>query len=341
MGCSRSGGAAYGGSVVDRPLVCVLVLNWRQSDATLALLADLSVCEDSPGADGAVEFEHRVLVMDNGSGDDSVKRLEGAAGVDEFLAFDTNRGYCAAMNEGVRWALAQEAKYVLFLNNDLRVDSSFLGPLVDVLEHDPRVACVGPTVLETSGRVWCEGGRLGNSANLVSLIRQGQMPRSQTHGPEAVDFIPGACALYRASLFDEIGLLDESYFMYVEEVEFSYRIRDRGYRIVWLPWVRVVHDASRSTGGGRSPLRKFMVALNSVRYLKAHGTLALWLAFLVYDVLLWPLTLVTATGPRAACAKLRGTFKGLFGGRVTAADVAHYTARTSALDNCSSSPPNP
>ncbi len=68
-----------------------------------------------------------------------------------------------------------------------------------------------------------------------------------------------------------------------------------------------------------------MVALNSVRYLKTHGTLGLWLAFFVYDVLLWPLTMLTATGPRAAFAKMRGTVKGLLGGRVSEADVVHYT----------------
>jgi hypothetical protein len=86
--------------------------------------------------------------------------------------------------------------------------------------------------------------------------------------------------------------------------------------------VQVVHAAGQSSGGGRSPLRKFLMACNAVRHLRARGTLRQWLGWLLCDVLAWPLVL--ASGPRPALAKLRGTWAGLVGHQASAADVGRY-----------------
>ena len=69
-----------------------------------------------------------------------------------------------------------------------------------------------------------------------------------------------------------VGCFNDDYFMYWEDVAISSKLRRRGLRIVWLPWVRVEHLGGQSSGGGRSPLRKFLMACNAVRYLKAHGS---------------------------------------------------------------------
>ena len=135
-------------------------------------------------------------------------------------------------------------------------------------------------------------------------------------------FLPGACVLFRTAELQAIGGFDDRYFMYWEDVDLCERLRARGGRIVWLPWVQVVHAAGQSSGGGRSPLRKFLMANNAVRYLRAHGTVAGWGGWLVFDVLLWPLVLLA--GPRAAWAKLRGTLAGVVGHRASARDVERF-----------------
>src|SRR5690606_21130356 len=127
------------------------------------------------------------------------------------------------------------------------------------------------------------------------------------------------CMMMRTAVARAIGGFDPAYFMYWEDVDISIRLRRRGLRIVWLPWVRVEHLGGQSSGGGRSPLRKFFMACNAVRYLRANGSIAAWLGWLLFDVLLWPITLLT--GPQAACAKMRGTLAGLRGHTANAADV--------------------
>lgn len=304
--------AADGG----HPSVVAVVLNWRQPAATLAVLDDLGACE-YPAL--------RTRVIDNGSGDDSAAQLATRVAADASMSLDAradNVGYCAGVNAGVAWAAEQGAEFVLLLNNDVRLDPGFLAPLVATLRNDPSVGAVGPTVVDGAGRTWAEGGARAFGPNLVALHNHGGAPTPMDHGPEAVEFLPGACVLVRASVLRALGGVDEGYFMYWEDVDFGVRLRAAGWQNVWLPWVRVVHDAGTSSGGARSPLRKFMMGVNVVRFLRTHGRVRDWVAFALFECLLWPLSLASGVG--AACAKARGILRGLRGGRVTVADVGRY-----------------
>ncbi|MFY9341512.1 MAG: glycosyltransferase family 2 protein, partial [Planctomycetota bacterium] len=240
----------------------------------------------------------------------------------ELAALPDNRGFTGGMNHGLQWAAAQALPYVLVLNNDLRLGPDFLAPLVATLANDPAVAAVGPTVLQPGGAVWAEGGERAFWPNGLRLRHQGRPPMPTTHGPEAVGFLPCACVLFRTAAVAAAGNFDDRYFMYWEDVDLCERLRARGGKVVWLPWVRVEHHAGASAGGRRSPLRKFLMAANAVRYLRARGTFAGWLAWLCCDVLPWPLTLLA--GPRLALAKACGTWAGLRGHRASAADVTRW-----------------
>lgn len=295
------------------PLVGALVLNWRMAAATLQCVADLR----SGG------YQHlKILVLDNGSGpgqEQMLRQVEGA----ELMLLGENLGYCVAMNRGIAWAEEQGCEHVLFLNNDVRMPDPFLGSLVEVLENDATLAGVAPTILSPDGKVWAEGAHLRFRPNLVQLDHHGRTPVDVSTGPHAVDFLPGACALYRLSDLVAAGGLDETYFMYFEDADLGKRMRDTGRKLLWLPWVRVVHDASASSGGGRTPLRKYMMAANCVRYLRRHGSLKLWLAFVVFELFGWPLAFLFS-GVRAGVAKMRGIIDGLLGHQVEAADVHRW-----------------
>ena len=300
-------------------LVGALLLNWRQPDLTVQCLADLLAVADVP---------MQVLVIDNGSADGATESLRArvlqlgnaqARHRVDFTALQHNLGFAGGMNRGIAWSAQRGLPFTLVLNNDLRLSPGFLQPLVQVLANDARVAAVGPTVLHPDGTVWAEGGALAFRPNALRLRGHGQQPRPSTTGPQAVPFLPGACVLFRTAELTAVAGFDERYFMYWEDVDLCERLAARGGRIVWLPWVPVVHAAGSSSGGGRSPLRKFLMACNAVRYLRARGTAKAWAAWLVFDVLLWPLALLS--GPRAALAKLRGTIAGIRGHRAGAADV--------------------
>ncbi|GAB4155769.1 MAG: glycosyltransferase family 2 protein [Planctomycetota bacterium] len=303
----------------DRRPFAALLLNYRQPEPTLVCLSDL--LRSAPGA--------RTLVIDNGSGEDDVRRLEGgievhrARGRDvEMLALPANEGFGAAMNRGLDWASARGCEYALLLNNDLRLPAGFHSPLVDVLENDPSVAAVGPTILRPDGLVWAQGGSFAFRPNGVLLRGQGRPPAPRHLGPRLVDFLPGACVLLRLSAARKVGGFDPRYFLYMEDVDLCDRLREAGGKILWLPWVRVTHDPGTSSGGGRSPLRKFMMGNHLVLFLRARGTVRRWASFAVCDLLGFPLALLL--DPRSAAAKMRGVSSGLLGRRADATDVARY-----------------
>lgn len=295
------------------PRVAAIVIDYKLAARTTECVRLLLAC----GYDGDL----RVFVLDNGGdGGAALRALAGDPRVHVETAAE-NVGYCAGVNRGLRFAAGCDAEFVLLLNNDVRVRPGFLDPLVRVLVHDPSLAAVSPTILRPDGRVWCQGARMRFGPNINVLLGQGKAPAPPTHGPVAVDYLPGACALYRLADLDALGGLDEEYFMYMEDADLGARLRARRRTLLWLPWVAVEHDASASSGGGRSPMRKFMTACNAARWLRRHGTLRLWAGFVLFDLLLWPVAILAGTPPAAAWAKARGAWSGLFGRRVTAADV--------------------
>ncbi len=312
-----------GPSAGTQPVVAALLLNYHGAEMTLQCVKDLLQVADVPLS---------IVVLDNHSGDDEVAQLQrGVAGLPHgqhevhVLPLEQNFGFAGGMNRGLEFAARQQVPYALVLNNDMRLPSDFVLPLLDVLRNDPAVGAVGPTVVHPDGTVWAEGGEVGFLPNGLRLIRHGQQPSDVTAGPVEVGFLTGACMMMRTETASEVGGFHRDYFMYWEDVEISNKLRRRGLRIVWLPWVRVEHLGGQSSGGGRSPLRKFFMACNAVRYLKAHGSVATWAGWLLFDVLLWPLTL--ATGPAAAWAKMRGTLAGLFGHTADANDVERFLSR--------------
>lgn len=294
-----------------------LLLNYKLADLTVQCLGEL-MADPCP--------DHRVLLIDNGSGPDQTEVLERTVadhpGV-ELQLLDTNLGYCAAMNRGVARAAQLGAEYVLFLNNDVRMGAGCLETLIGVLDNDPGLAGVAPTVLRPDGRVWCEGAETGFAPNLTRLLRQGQEPAPVTAGPRLVGFLPGACVLYRITDLHSVQNLDERYFMYFEDIALGTALRAAGRQLICLPWVRVTHAAGSSSGGPRSPLRKYLMAANSLRFLRQQFSLKLWAAFFLFDCLGLPLAYLTG-GWRVGWAKTLGIVDGLRGRPIDASVVARW-----------------
>jgi GT2 family glycosyltransferase len=296
------------------------LLNFRRADLTRQCLGDLLARSAEP---------LDVLVIDNGSGDGSAEALQQALATMalgphhvELLALSENLGFAGGMNRGIAWARARGCPFTLVLNNDLRLPAGWLEPLVGALAVDPRLGAVGPTLVHPDGTVWAEGGALAARPNGLCLRGHGRAPHPQQHGPEAVDFLPAACVLYRTAALAEVGGFDADYFMYWEDVDLGVRLAARGYTNLWLPWVRVEHAAGQSSGGGRSPLRKFLMAKNALRFLRRHGRWWQWCAWVGCDLLLLPVGFLVQ--PRSAWAKLAGTWAGLCGMPASAADVRRF-----------------
>ena len=226
--------------------VTVVVLNWQRPDDTIACLESLHAA----ALGGA-----RVLVVDNGSRDDSVARIRGRFPDQAILALPENRGYAGGNNAGIAAALAGGARAVLLLNNDAVVAPDFLDPLVWVLNSHPRIAAVSSATLrpdrETLELAWL---RVHFGHGLVRRVGMHALPSEGYDNPREVPVVVGCSVLMAADALRAVGPLDEDYFAYHEDVDWCFRVRAAGWEVHYQPLSRVYHAGSRSTAALVRPL---------------------------------------------------------------------------------------
>lgn len=295
----------------------VVVVNWNGgADGNLRCLRSI-LAEGVP--------PQRVVFVDNASADGSRDAVAAALPGLVHLDNGSNLGFGEGANQGARHALASGARAVAFVNNDLRFTEgdSVLRALCAALDADERLGLVGPRVLfdDGSGRVWCAGGRQDHRQNVSTLLGNGALDGPEWSTTRDVDYVVGCALVASAATLADVGLFDASYFAYMEDVELGLRARRAGWGVRVLGEHAAHHAPSSATGGGYGARRKWMQAVNSVRFLKAHGGAVHWLRFALFDVASLPLLLVLRAPrgeARAVLAKAKGIWDGFRGRRVTA-----------------------
>jgi GT2 family glycosyltransferase len=298
------------------PLVMVLVLNWNGGDVLLACLESVRR-QTHPRV--------RLVLLDNGSADGSLERAVARFPDVEVVRNGENLGYCLGNNRGLERALRERADLVLLLNNDATLEPDAIAAMVRAIDAPPPAGIVGPKIVwsrrspDEPVRIWSAGGEDRVRQNVGELRGNGEIDRGQFDRMEDVGFVPGCALLVRREVLEKVGLLDPDYFAYLEDMDLCRRARAAGFRVRYAPEARVIHDASRSTGGGYSAGRKYLMGLNSIRYLRKYGTLGEWIAFSVLGIAgLVPALVVESLrgNGRVVRAKGRGIWHGLLGRRV-------------------------
>jgi GT2 family glycosyltransferase len=224
---------------------------------------------------------HEIVVVDNGSSDGSVSAARGWPDV-RVIELGQNLGFAAASNVGIR---ATAGRHVLLLNSDTIVPEGAIDRLLDVLNRHPEAAVVGPRLVDESGQPELSFGRMLSPLN---EIRQKRLTHAAIRGtPWAVrrvermtrqaqwpDWVSGACLLVRREDAERVGLLDERYFMYTEDVDFCAAIRAAGRRILYAPEVEVVHLRGRSVASAAAATRAAYYRSHVAFYEKHHPKLA-------------------------------------------------------------------
>jgi N-acetylglucosaminyl-diphospho-decaprenol L-rhamnosyltransferase len=195
-----------------------------------------------------------ITVVDNASKDDSVSAVRDRWPAIRLIALDRNTGFAAANNTGIR---ATSGELILLLNNDTIVPPGALDRLVARVRETPAAAAAGPRLVDGQGRAELSfGPMISPLAELrqkltMRLYDGGIAPvaawvERATRRERFVDWVSGACLLvYRADA-EAVGLLDERYFLYTEDVDFCASIRARGRKILFTPAAQVVHLRGRS-----------------------------------------------------------------------------------------------
>ncbi len=239
------------------PKLLVIIVNYRSAKLTIGALRSLESAR-------ARYADLRAVVVENDSGDGDFLTEE--LGSDEFhdwvslICSERNGGFAYGNNLAVRQALGEEEPPDLFFlfNPDAVVRGAGLERLVEFLDKNPQAGIVGPRLENADGSEWNwafrfpnllaefdSGLRLGVVSKLLEKYR---VMRAVGSEPVRVDWLPGAALLIRREVFQNVGLMDEGYFLYYEETDFLLRAARAGFECWYTPDATVMHISGQSTG---------------------------------------------------------------------------------------------
>lgn len=264
-----SGSRSADARTID-PAVWIIVLNWNGYEDSRRCLESLEKV-DYPS--------FSVILVDNGSEDGSGKRLSEEFDDFDFLPLDKNYLYAGGNNAGIKRALAAGADYILLLNNDTIVTPGFLAPLVDCAGRHPDAAAVGPKIYHADRPelIWYGGGRISFLMGRLSHaeLRKNDSPRSSVE--RRTGWVTG-CALFgSAEAFRTVGLLDESYGMFTEDVDWCWRAILSGYTCWFAPDSQIYHAVSASTGGGLTRFKVYHRVRSTFLFFRRYASWFHWL----------------------------------------------------------------
>jgi hypothetical protein len=217
----------------------------------------LRKCLQSLAAHGP-DVEHEVIVVDNASQDGSAEMVAAEFPQARLLTLPKNVGFAAGANRGIGEASGEA---IVLLNPDSELKEDVFGPMLAHLRDNPDIGILAPKLRDEDGSLQLSCRRFPTFSvalfNRYSLLTR-LLPRNRfsarylltdwDHSAvAAVDWVSGACLMARRSLFEEIGPLDEGYFMYIEDVDLCQRVHRAGYKVVYFPEAAITHHIGRSS----------------------------------------------------------------------------------------------
>jgi len=265
-----------------------VVLNWNGGDDTPEALESL----------GGLE----AICVDNGSTDGSADEVERRFPQVELIRTGANLGFAGGNNVGIRRALGRGADWVLLLNNDAVAEPGLAAALERAAAARPDAGMLACKILFADGETVEYAGASFSALLGYSGRRVGWGERDRFHEVRDVDRADGAAVAVSRAAVERVGLLDEELFAYVEDVEWSLRIRRAGFAVVFVPDAKVRHKGSASTGGTASTANLYYDTRNTIAVVERHRPL-----------------------PRGLCALRRGVVVGAH-----LAQAARHPARRAA-----------
>lgn len=296
-----AGNAYIQGNAYTKGLVSVVIPNWN-GKKFLAACLDSLLAQDYPQVE--------IIIVDNGSKDGSVEFLEQNYPQVRLEKFDYNTGFSVAVNRGIK---ASRGEFVALVNNDTHIDKRWVSELVKAMAEHPEAGSCGckmlsyhdPGILDGAGDGYRRGGLPGRIGHREKDLGQFDKPR----------YILGACggaAIYRHTLFDDIGYLDEDYFAYLEDVDLGLRAQSAGYKCWYVPSAILYHLGTGTTGSGYHPLVVRLSSQNNWNTIVKNIPFPLMLKFLP-QIFYWQLyyfAVVIVRGGQVL-AWLDGSFRAL------------------------------
>jgi GT2 family glycosyltransferase len=256
--------------MLSQPHVSIVILNWNSYQVTLDCLLSLRKMDYR-------NFE--VVLVDNGSIDGSPEKLLENVPEIRLIRNATNLGFAGGCNVAIREALRRGTDYVLLLNNDTIVAPDFLSQLVRVAESDEKIGAVSPKVLffDHPDRLNYAGGEHQRWRLFPKVFGLRQLDDGRYDKIREVSFLTGCAFLIKAEVVRNIGVMEEIYFHFYEDIEWSLRVLKAGYKTYYVPTAKIWHKEHYVTdlnqGNG---FIEFHLARANVIFARRHVPLKLW-----------------------------------------------------------------
>ena len=245
------------------------------------------------------------VVVDNGSTDASAEAVAERHPEVELIRAGVNLGFAGGNNVGIRRALDRGAEWVLLLNNDASVEPGLVEALSAAAAARPDAGVLACKVLFAgSDRLWYAGADF--NAFLGRSRHEGFGEPDRPDRLRDTTRATGAAMAVSRAAIETAGLLDEELFLYAEDLEWSLRIREAGFAVVYVPDARVRHRVSAATGGAGSPTTTYYETRNMVAVVERHRPLPRGLMGLRRAIVVAPRVLLSLRRPASAWAALRG-----------------------------------
>ena len=273
------------------PKVSIVILTRNALSLTRDQLVDMANLDTT-----GIRLE--CLVVDNASEDKTEEVLKDHRLLNmdyKFIETGANLGFAGGNNVGIKDALRQGSDYVILMNNDLILPKDVVIKLVGFMEKHPDIGVSSPKMYFAKGYefhknrykdselghvFWYAGGVIDRNNSYSPHRGVDEVDRGQYDKEEETDFANGACFIVRREVFEKIGYLDDSFFLYWEDADFSERARKAGFKVVYYPGTHLWHKVSASTGGSGSTTNDYFLTRNrfyfAKRYLSSRVKFAVW-----------------------------------------------------------------
>ena len=201
---------------------------------------------------------------------------------------DDNYGFAKGNNIGIDFALKNlNPTYILLLNNDTVVDKDFLKILVQEGENDPAIGLLGPKMYyyDNPNVIWCIGGKIDWKLARGLHVGINETDTGQYDEKMNFDYINGSAILIKRRVLDEIGLLDEKFFLYFEETDLALRASKKGYNSTYIPNAKIWHKVSKSGGGIKKEIGLYYITRNRWLFMKKWASKGDFFIFVITQIL--------------------------------------------------------
>lgn len=309
--------------------IAVILVDWNGIEVTLPCLQSLNALKLSG------KFTIELIVVDNGSTVSIAERIKNKFSDVIVFRCEENRGFAAGCNVGIKYAIESGFDYSLLLNNDTTVEPDFLNHLYDFMEKKPTVGLAQPKILFQHDKrlIWNAGNNYNQWIGFASSKGYGKKNSDKYNSIADMPWATGCCMLIANNLFTKhgLGLLNEAYETYCEDVEFSFRVREKGYEISYVPSSIIYHIAGYSvnsneeTQEGRThPFVVYLHSRNRIFLLREFSTWYVYPTVILFQIVYYTLLILRFLLLRRP-KKLRAVLRSIFDGISNSYDTMNRT----------------